>query len=114
LSINNLQITWAIHASVVQAMILPSWSRISWPMFPDRRIENGSWIAHSVEDASRFVNVPNPEIRSRMSAGALGDVALGMGLRAGSAVIGAQAESFEPLADDVAADTVEPAKVGEG
>src|SRR5262249_2759512 len=102
-----------IHASVIQAITLPSWSRTSWLMFPDRRIENGPWIAHSVEDAGRFVSAPNPEICSGVSAGALGDVALGEGLRAGPAVFGAKAESFEPPADDVAADAVEPAKLGE-
>jgi hypothetical protein len=108
-----LQITWAIHASVVQAMILPSWSRISWPMFPDRRMENGSWIAHSVEDGGGFGSVPNPEICSGVSAGSLGDVALGEGVTAGFTVFGAQAEPHEPPADDVAADAVEPTKLGE-
>ena len=82
-------------------------------MFPDRRIENGLWIAHPVEDGGCFGCVPYPEICSGVAAGALGDVALGVSFRAGPAVFGAQAESFEPPADDVAADAVEPAKLGE-
>src|SRR5439155_22950272 len=104
---------WANHTSVVQAMILPSWSRISWPIFPDWRIENGPWIAHPVEDRRRLVGVPNPEIRSGMAARSLADITLGECFRAGPAIFGAQAKPFEPAANNVAADAVHPAKLRE-